>query len=97
MTFDKLAPAVQNRITTLENDVDDLREGVALAMAMANAPIILDGDKQFSLSVGLGFYDSEAAGSVKAAMKLGQNGILTGSVAFSENETAGGVGVGFGF
>ena len=97
MSFDKLAPTVQNRITTLESDVSDLRVGVALAMAMANAPIVLDGDKKFSISVGLGFYDSEAAGSVKAAMKLGQNGILTGSAAFSDNETAAGVGVGFGF
>ena len=97
VTFNKLSSGVQNRITSLERGVNDLKEGVALAMAMANAPIYLNGENTFSVSLGVGFYDSETAGAFKGAVKLAPNAILTGSIAFSDNEIGGGVGLGFGF
>lgn len=51
VTFNKLSVGVQNRIIGLEDDVQSLKGGVAMAMAIANSPVILDGDKTFSLSV----------------------------------------------
>ena len=104
VAFVDLAPEVVNKINsnmmaTQRNreDIDKNTEGIALAMAIANAPVILDGDKTFSLSIGLGFFDDATAGAFKGALKLAPNAILTGSVAVTDDEVGGGVGVGFGF
>ena len=102
--FVDLAPEVNDKIkanmmATIKNreDIDKNTQGIALAMAIANAPIVLQDDQQFSLSLGMGFFDSETAGAIKGAMKLAPNTILSGSVAFTEDEVGGGFGVGFGF
>ena len=102
--FVDLAPEVvdkinSNMMATIRNrqDIDKNTQGIALAMAIANAPIVLQDDQQFSLSLGMGFFDSETAGAIKGAMKLAPNTILSGSVAFTEDEVGGGFGVGFGF
>lgn len=97
VTFSKLGTDVQNRITSLEENVDGLKGGLAMAMATANAPLLLQGDKTFSLSLGLGFYDDKTAGALKGGLKLSENAILSGSVAFGEDNIGGGVGIGIGF
>lgn len=97
VTFSKLGTDVQNRITNLEDSVDGLKGGLAMAMATANAPLLLQGDKTFSLSLGLGFYDDKTAGALKGGLKLSDNAILSGSVAFGDDNIGGGVGIGIGF
>lgn len=77
--------------------MNSLKAGVALAMATANAPVLLGGDNKFSLSLGFGFYDDQTAGALKGAMRLTDQAILTGSFAVSEEEMGGGIGIGFGF
>lgn len=97
VTFNKLGVDVQNRITSLEDDVTSLKGGVAMAMAAANAPVLLQGDKNFSVSLGLGFYDDQAAGAVKGAFKINNNAVLTGSLALASDNVGGGLGIGIGF
>ena len=97
VTFNKLGADVQNRFTNLEEDVSSLKGGVAMALATANAPILLQGDKTFSLSLGLGFYDDQTAGAVKGAFRINNNAIVTGSLAVAGENVGGGVGIGIGF
>ena len=87
-----------SRIVALEDEVDNLKGGVAMAIAMANAPVVSGGANNFSLSGGFGTYDGEMAASVKAAFMPVDNVAISASVAtdFKEGFAAGG-GVGFAF
>ena len=86
------------RIVALEEDVESLKGGVAMAVAMANAPVIQGGENGFSLSGGFGYYDGASAASVKAAFMPTDNIAITASVAsdFGDEFAVGG-GVGFAF
>ncbi|SDR48674.1 YadA C-terminal domain-containing protein [Pseudovibrio sp. Tun.PSC04-5.I4] len=86
------------RIVALEEDVDDLQSGVAMAIAMANAPIIQGGYNGVSLSGGFGHFKGKSAGSMKAAFMPMENMAITASVAtdFGDNVAAG-AGLGFSF
>ncbi len=86
------------RIVSLEEDVSDLEGGVAMAIAMANAPVVSGGANGFSLSGGFGHFKGNTAGAVKAAFLPMENVAITASVAtdFEDNISAGG-GIGFAF
>lgn len=86
------------RIVGLEEDVNELQSGVAMAIAMANAPIIQGGINGISLSGGFGHFKGKSAGSMKAAFMPMQNMAITASVAtdFGDNVAAG-AGLGFSF
>ena len=87
-----------NRINTLEEDVDSLKSGVAMAIAIANAPIVSNGVNKFSLSGGVGYYEDKFALSLKSAFMPTDSIAITASVAsdLSENYAFGaGVGIGF--
>ena len=87
-----------NRIDALEDDVDNLKSGVAMAIAIANAPIITNGTNKFSVSGGIGYYENKTAFSLKGAYMPTDNIAITGSVASDlQNNFAAGAGVGFAF
>ena len=87
-----------NRINTLEEDVDSLKSGVAMAIAIANAPIVSNGNNQFSLSGGVGYYEDKFALSLKTAFMPNDSIAITASVASDLSESyAFGAGVGIGF
>ncbi|SFL17363.1 YadA-like C-terminal region [Pseudovibrio ascidiaceicola] len=87
-----------SRIVSLEEDVDELQSGVAMAIAIANAPIIQGGYNGLSLSGGFGHFKGKSAGSMKAAFMPMDNMAITASVAtdFDDNVAAG-AGLGFSF
>lgn len=85
------------RIDNLEQDVEDLRGGVAMAVAIANAPIITNGENKFSLSGGLGYYEDAFALSAKGAFMPSNNVAITGSVATDFEGFTAGAGIGIGF
>ncbi|MFS8185010.1 YadA C-terminal domain-containing protein [Pseudovibrio denitrificans] len=87
-----------SRIVSLEEDVDELQAGVAMAIAIANAPIIQGGYNGLSLSGGFGHFKGKSAGSMKAAFMPMDNMAITASVAtdFDDNVAAG-AGLGFSF
>ena len=84
-------------INGLQSDVEDLEGGVALAIAMANAPIVAGGDSGLSLSLGTGAFKGEVAGAARASFS--RNGLtMTGSVgATGSGDIGGGAGIGIGF
>ena len=87
-----------NRIATLEDDVENLKGGVAMAIAIANAPIVSNGDNKFSLSGGVGYYEDAFALSLKSAFMPTNNMAITASVASDlQNNFAVGAGIGIGF
>ncbi|EEA94882.1 YadA-like family protein [Pseudovibrio sp. JE062] len=87
-----------DRIVSLENDVDELRSGVAMAVAIANAPVLQGGKHGFSVSGGFGHFKGKGASALKVAFLPTENMAVTASVAtdFSNNVTAG-AGLGFSF
>lgn len=87
-----------SRIVSLEEDVDELKSGVAMAIAIANAPVLEGGQNGFSLSGGFGNFKGQSAGSLKAAFLPMPNMAITASVAtdFDDNVSAG-AGLGFAF
>ncbi len=87
-----------SRIVALEEDVDELQAGVAMAIAIANAPVIQGGYSGISLSGGFGHFKGKSAGSMKAAFMPMENMAITASVAtdFDDNVAAG-AGLGFAF
>ena len=89
--------ANSNRIENLEDEVETLKGGVAMAVAIANAPIITNGENKFSLSGGLGYYEDAFALSAKGAFMPTNNVAITGSVATDFEGFTAGAGVGIGF
>ena len=85
------------RLDSLEEDVDALKGGVAMAVAIANAPIITNGENAFSLSGGLGYYEDAFALSAKGAFMPTNNVAITGSVATDFEGFTAGAGIGIGF
>lgn len=87
-----------DRIVSLEDDVDELRSGVAMAVAIANAPVLQGGKNGISVSGGFGHFKGKAASALKVAFLPTENMAVTASVAtdFSNNVTAG-AGLGFSF
>ncbi|KZL27421.1 YadA C-terminal domain-containing protein [Pseudovibrio sp. WM33] len=87
-----------DRIVSLEQDVDELRSGVAMAVAIANAPVLQGGKNGISVSGGFGHFKGKAASALKVAFLPTENMAVTASVAtdFSNNVTAG-AGLGFSF
>ncbi|KZL26246.1 YadA C-terminal domain-containing protein [Pseudovibrio sp. Ad37] len=85
-------------IVSLEQDVDELRSGVAMAVAIANAPVLQGGKNGISVSGGFGHFKGKAASALKVAFLPTENMAVTASVAtdFSNNVTAG-AGLGFSF
>ncbi|SDR48726.1 YadA C-terminal domain-containing protein [Pseudovibrio sp. Tun.PSC04-5.I4] len=85
-------------IVSLEQDVDELRSGVAMAVAIANAPVLQGGKNGISVSGGFGHFKGKAASALKVAFLPTENMVLTASVAtdFNDNITAG-AGMGFSF
>jgi len=86
-----------NRIESLEDDVDELFGGVALSMAMSNAPLIDDGNTFFA-SGGVGFYGGETGYAARLGFMPTDNVVINGSIGGSSSgEVGGGVGAGIGF
>lgn len=87
-----------SRIEALEGEIDGLKGGVAMAIAIANAPIVTNGENKFSLSGGMGYYEDAFALSLKAAFMPTNNIAITGSVASDmEDSFSAGAGIGFAF
>ena len=87
-----------NRIDTLEGEIDGLKGGVAMAIAIANAPIVTNGTNKFSLAGGMGYYEDAFALSIKGAFMPTDNIAITGSVATDlQDSFSAGAGVGFAF
>ena len=87
-----------SRIDAIATEISDLQGGVAMAIAIANAPVISNGTNKFSLSGGLGYYDEAFALSMKGAFMPRDNIAFTGSVAYDfNNNYSFGAGVGFAF
>ena len=87
-----------SRLDTVEGEIDGLKSGVAMAIAIANAPIISNGTNKFSLSGGVGYYDEAVAMSLKGAFMPRDNIAITGSLAYDfEEDYALGIGAGIAF
>ncbi|MEG9861578.1 MAG: YadA-like family protein [Parvularculales bacterium] len=69
---------LDNRVEGLAQDVDVVREGVAISMAMADAAPLLPGER-FSLTAGYGQYDSAQAFGVSGSVRLAKR--VTAAVA----------------
>lgn len=63
VTYDKLGADVQGMIGGVNGHLSDLDAGVAMALAMANVPMVQG--KALSLGVAAGFYNGEQGGAVK--------------------------------
>ena len=86
------------RLDLVEDEIDGLKSGVAMAIAIANAPIISNGTNKFSLSGGVGYYDEAVAMSLKGAFMPRDNIAITGSLAYDfEEDYALGIGAGIAF
>lgn len=90
--------ANSSSIVSLEQDVDELRSGVAMAVAIANAPVLQGGKNGISVSGGFGHFKGKAASALKVAYLPTEHMVLTASVAtdFNNSITAG-AGMGFSF
>ena len=86
------------QLDTLTEDVDKLKSGVAMAVAIGNAPIVRAEGKRFSLSGGVGYFDTEIAAAIKFAMVPTDYSVVNVSVGydFGDNYTIG-AGAGFAF
>ena len=104
-TTTKLAPALSGQIDKntsdimmLQEELDDLEEelsaGVAMGLAMGNIPQLV-GDQTFSVGVGVGFFNSEVAGSIGVNVRLSDNATGRASLAAGGSEVGGGAGVSF--
>lgn len=100
-----LSASVQSQITgntaaigQIREDIQDLKGGVAMGLAMANVPGVPRG-KQFALGVGAGIYDGESAGAIKFSMapKRFKKIQLNASVGYASDTVGAGVGVSYGF
>lgn len=87
-----------SRIVSLEEDVSELRSGVAMAVAIANAPVVSGGKNGISVSGGIGHFQGKTASAVKLAYSPTDTMAINTSVAtdFDGGVTAG-AGVGFAF
>ena len=89
---------IANLEAALESEIDGLKSGVAMAIAVANAPVISNGANKFSLSGGLGYYEETFALSLKGAYLPTNSVAITGSVATDlEDNYSFGAGVGMAF
>ena len=96
VTFGKLGAGVRKRITDLEEDVEDANAGVAMAVALASAPIVPS--KNASFSIGGGMFKNEYGGAARLAIRLDGNAYLTvNGTAGTNGQYAGGVGLEIGF
>ena len=96
VTFGKLGAGVRKRITDLEEDVEDANAGVAMAVALASAPIVPG--KNASLSIGGGMFKNEYGGAARLAIRLRENAYLTfNGTASTDGLYAAGTGLGIGF
>ena len=79
--------------------IDTNKAGIAMAMAMANAPIIYGGETGFSISAGFGHFDGSSAGSARISFSPPENNFaITGSIASDfKDRVAFGAGAGFAF
>ena len=92
VTFGKLGAGVRKRITDLEENVEDLNTGVAMAIALASAPIVPG--KNASFSIGGGMFKNEYGGAARLAIRLRENAYLTvNGTAGTNGQYAGGVGM----
>lgn len=86
------------RIDALEDNINELEQGIAMAIAMANAPVIYGGERGFSLSGGVGSYKGKTAFSLKSAWTRPDRFGITASMASDlDGQFAFGGGVGFAF
>lgn len=76
-----------NRIRSLQTDVDELREGVAIAVAL-DAPS-LSADKKFSLSVGYGHFEGGNAMAVGGVVRVREDIFLSLGGGLGLDETSG--------
>lgn len=85
-------------MTNLNNEVEDLKGGVASAIAIANIPGVPAG-KQFAIGFGGGTYAGENAGALKLSFAPQSMDAVqvNASVAMSGGDTGAGVGVSYGF
>ena len=96
VTFGKLGAGVRKRITDLEEDVEDANAGVAMAVALASAPIVPS--KNASFSIGGGMFKNEYGGAARLAIRLHENAYLTvNGTAGTNGLYAAGAGLGVGF
>jgi len=93
-----LSAGLQNRLNGFDSEINDLKGGVASAIAIATIPGVPAG-KQFAVGLGGGTYDGENAGALKLsfAPQSMQSVQVNGSVTFSDSNTGAGVGVSYGF
>ena len=90
--------AAFTQLDTLTEDVSELKSGVAMAVAIANAPVVRAPGKKFSVSGGVGYYDTEIAAAIKFAVVPTDFSAVNVSVGydFGDNYTLG-AGAGFAF
>lgn len=83
--------AVNNRVDLLSNRVDKAYQGVAMGFAMNAAPISL-ANGEGGISGGVGYFQGEVAGAVKAQYVTDSGVGLGINVGFSSDAVGGGVG-----
>ena len=86
------------RFDRIERSVKNVESGVAMAMSMANAPMVFGPGKRLSLSLGAGFFEGHAAGSFRTAIMPNENLVISGTVAADNiGRFSAGMGVGMSF
>ena len=90
--------AAFTELNALSDDVDAIASGVAMAVAIANAPIVTAPGKHFSLSGGVGYFHDKFAAAIKFAVVPTDFTAVNVSVGydFDKNVTVG-AGAGFAF
>ena len=103
VTFDKLSTDVQSRFTSIDatnarqdEHLKELDAGVAMALALANVPMVPG--KLLSLGFGVGTFNGEEAGALKLSIAPpGENFVISaGGTVASGGEGGAAVGIAFG-
>ncbi len=96
VTHDKLSTGVQNQLSGMEDRLDKLDAGVAMALAFASVPSVPG--KTLSMGFGVGSFNDEEAAAIKFSYTpVGENYAITaGGTVASGGDTGGAVGIAFG-
>ena len=88
--------ALESSLSGVRDDIDDLRAGVAMSLALNSIPTV--NGKQFSLGLGFGTYEGEAGFATKATVQFSPNVAASFGVSMDSRRNVGAAGgIAFGF
>ena len=76
---------VENRLNKIDTKLDSVG---ALAAAQSRIPAVIDGSKNYAVSIGIGNYGSKNAMAVGATIKINENIFSSGSFAIADHDSS---------